>query len=258
MDKVIKLILNHFQMKERTTMNLAKKVILSLITSSIISSAYASESDTIKLSGSAKLTQQQFINLNVSGKLEAESISSSGLIKVSGSAQINNSHLHNLRASGSVSLDHSQINGNINTSGSLKISQSKLSGGELANSGSINSDNSTYLSPIKLSGKLSSELDQFDAPISGSGSIYAKNSRFRRVINLSSSKSSWTNSSIESDIFIKSDNELFSSNIPTLTFNDTQVHGNISFTQAKGLVILNGNSKIMGKVLNAEIKQAQN
>ena len=258
MDKVIKLILNHFQMKEHTTMNLDKKVILSLITSIIISSAYASESDTIKLSGSAKLTQQQFINLNVSGKLEAESISSSGLIKVSGSAQINNSHLHDLRASGSVSLDHSQINGNINTSGSLKISQSKLSGGELATSGSINSDNSTYLSPIKLSGKLSSELDQFDAPISGSGSIYAKNSRFRRVINLSSSKSSWTNSSIESDIFIKSDNELFSSNTPTLTFNYTQVHGNISFTQAKGLVILNGNSKIMGKVLNAEIKQAQN
>lgn len=46
--------------------------------------------------------------------------------------------------------------------------------------------------------------------------------------------------------------------IPTLTFNDTQVHGNISFTQAKGLVILNGNSKIVGKVLNAEIQPAQN
>ena len=78
------------------------------------------------------------------------------------------------------------------------------------------------------------------------------------MINLSSNKSSWSNSLIESDIFIKSDNELFSSNIPTLTFNDTQVHGNISFTQAKGLIILNGNSKITGKVLNAEIQPAQN
>ena len=109
-----------------------------------------------------------------------------------------------------------------------------------------------------MHGKLSSELDQFDAPISSSGSIYAKNSRFRQVINLSLNKSSWSNSLIESDIFIKSDNELFSSNIPRLTFNDTQVHGNIIFTQAKGLVILNGNSKITGKVLNAEIQPAQN
>ena len=109
-----------------------------------------------------------------------------------------------------------------------------------------------------MHGKLSSDLDQFDAPISSSGSIYAKNSRFRQVINLSLNKSSWSNSSIESDIFIKSDNELFSSNIPRLTFNDTQVHGNISFTQTKGLVILNGNSKITGKVLNAEIQPAQN
>ena len=245
-------------MKAYTTMNLSKKVILGLITSSIISCVYASESDTSKFSGSAKLTRQQFINLNVSGKLEAESINASGIIKVSGSAQINNSQLHDLRASGSVSLYHSQIDGSLKTSGSLKISHSKLSTGEITTSGSINSDNSTYLSPIKLSGKLSSELDQFDAPISSSGSIYAKNSRFRQVINLSSNKSSWSNSSIESDIFIKSDNELFSSNIPRLTFNDTQVHGNISFTQAKGLVILNGNSKIVGKVLNAEIQPAQN
>lgn len=109
-----------------------------------------------------------------------------------------------------------------------------------------------------MHGKLSSELDQFDAPISSSGSIYAKNSRFRQVRNLSSNKSSWSNSSIESDILVKSDNELFSSNIPRLTFNDTQVHGNISFTQTKGLVILNGNSKIMGKVLSAAIQPAQN
>ena len=232
-------------------MHPTKNILLILISSAMI--AHASESNTFTTSGSAKISQQHYTNLKTSGKIEAESISASGLTTVSGSAKISNSRLNAMHGSGTLSLENSQIDGNIKMSGSLKINHSKLNGQAIYCSGSINSSNNNYLTSIKLSGNLYAKNDQFNALISGSGNIYAESSVFKQPITLATTKSNWSNSLIESNIIINTAEILFRT--PTLTFKNTRIHGDITFTKAKGMLILSGNSKITGKVINAEVKQ---
>lgn len=207
---------------------------------------------SLDISGSVKLNQQQFKSINISGNLDTEGISVSGKTDVSGAANFVNSQLHVLDISGTTSLVTSQVVGKVDISGDMVVSQSNITGDKLDCSGKLKSYKSTYSSPIDLSGNLDSRQDTFNGTITISGKIDADSSVFNKNITMSADKSSWKNSTINANV---TNNTRVYWGTPTITLENTQVHGGITFTKTKGLIILKGNSKIGGVVENAEVKQ---
>lgn len=218
---------------------------------------------SLTISGASDVNGEKLDELHVSGYTKAKNISVKNATTISGRAEISDSELNNLHISGSAQIINSQISGKASISGTLVVNHSQFLTGNISCSGMLKSSNNLYNAPIKLSGSINSYQDAFNDILNTSGRIDANNSIFNQQITVDSQKNTWVNSQINTNIVdTYEDNRPWiisifsnkSSAVPEILLNNTTVRGNIEFTKIKGVVVLIGDAKILGRIKNADIK----
>jgi hypothetical protein len=202
--------------------------------------------------GSAMLSNQTFKTLTIRGSGMLDHITAN-TIDVKGSAIVSNSIVETAQISGSCDARHCTIT-NVTIKGSGNLLHCTFD--QLNAFGSINLMNSTVNNKTIIHGKPTITDSTIHDLTANGHDIQCTSSKILGSVLIEKSTQSdflWSFASWINSFFSSSPTKKLKQQILTLT--DTIVHGDITFEQEGGLVILKGNSKIMGKVVNGAVVQ---
>lgn len=195
-----------------------KIALLSLTLLALSTTAYASSTVTTSRMGfgSTQIENKDLTTLHHSGELEVEKVKVTGSAIINGRFQALNSQFNELTINGQSEMKASEALGNTSINGALKVTDSKFGGSLVLN-----------------------------------GLLEAKDSEFLKPVTITSTKIDFINCKVQS-LLIKTTKE---DQQQILTLQDTTINGDVTFESGNGLVKMNKNSKISGKVNGAKVDQ---
>lgn len=176
------------------------------------------------------------------------------------------SELSNVHHSGKMFLKKVKVKNSTIINGSLEVLDSLLNKETIVN-GRVNARESQFkeltvngdtqlkgvaiLGPVNINGKLEVEHVRVDGTLEVDGSFKAKDSAFKKMITVNNTNTELDHCTLDDITFHKDDKD----QNQYLHLKATKVSGNIDFKSGKGIIRLDSQSSISGKVTGAKIEK---
>jgi hypothetical protein len=169
-------------------------------------------------------------------------------LDVLGNVDAQKAQINHIRILGNAYLDTTTATSLMDVTGNVRASDFTIVGPATV-VGYFHGKQATFNSTAHIVGTLVCENCIFNDDATLIGDIKASNTKFLRNILLNANKSQFYHSSVN-DIAVKkpSDNQ-----DQTIELSDSSIVNNIIFESGKGVVILNGGSKITGSVKGGKV-----
>lgn len=199
------------------SVNLVTIKSLSLVFTLVFSSTIFASNQSINSFGAQEISNLTITKLNHSGSLEMTNSTIEAFAIINGKLEAKNTVFSELTVNGDAELDSSQVQGN-----------------------------------VAINGNLEADGSAFNGPVLIHGHIGAESSQFLNIITLHGNQAEFEECSLNKIIVQRSQNKT-----PQIIYlEDTAVTGDIIFEQGNGIVMIDGNSTVLGKVQGGEIKKS--
>ncbi|MDR3491325.1 MAG: hypothetical protein P4M12_04675 [Gammaproteobacteria bacterium] len=198
--------------------------------------------------GSLRCESGTVKNIDYRGFVEVNNMTVDESCNVQGNANINNSTLNSLEVRGETHIDKSSVSdfmnmiGNVNANNITVVGKTDIIGNLYANHATLNSTSS-------ILGSVDCDFCVFKNDVTLIGEIDANHSEFLRTLVLTIKKGTFLHSKMN-DIIVKQASDRGEQVIQLK--EGSSIH-NIVFEGQKGVVILNDNSVITGKVQGGKV-----
>ncbi|MFZ2315778.1 MAG: hypothetical protein WAW86_09010 [Gammaproteobacteria bacterium] len=203
--------------------------------------------------GTLKCGQGTVGDISYTGFVEADGTTVTNSVNVFGSVTAINSHLNVVVIKGESHLAKTEVVGKMQMTGNISTedveirSRSKITGDFYAS-------HTILYDAINVIGMIDCNFCLFKMDADIAGHVTTKSSEFINTLTLNAKNATFSDTKLN-DIFVKkpSDDE-----VQTINLSNGSRANNISFENQKGVVILSGNSQLMGSVQGGKVVKTRN